>query len=272
MWMKVVKYIVGTLIVFSFLHLYFRYFEWKNIYYSTREISRIPESIGLKFEDIFFETNDHVKLNGWYVPCEGAISTLLFCHGNAGNISDRLDSIDIFHNLGLNIFIFDYRGYGKSRGFPTEKGTYLDAMAAYSWLISEKKLDEDKLIIFGRSLGGSIAIDLASKINKGLLISESAFTSIIDIGKEFYPFLPIKYCASIKYDSIQKIKSIKIPKLIIHSEEDEIIPFHHGEKIFKAALSPKQFYQMRGGHNDGFIIMGKEYEETIKNFIKKNLK
>jgi len=272
MLVKVIKPFLGIVIVFFFLHLYFRYFEWKNIYYPIREISITPESIGLSFEDVFFETHDHVKLNGWYVPCEGATSTLLFCHGNAGNISDRLDSIDIFHDLGLNVLIFDYRGYGKSRGFPTERGTYLDAMAAYNWLISKKKPDEDKIVIFGRSLGGSIAIDLAAKINKGLLISESAFTSIIDIGKEFYPFLPIKYCASIKYDSIQKIKNVKIPKLIIHSDDDEIIPFHHGEGIFKAALLPKQFYQMRGGHNDGFIIMGKEYEETIKNFIKKNLK
>lgn len=272
MLMKVIKPFLGILIVFSFLHLYFRYFEWKNIYYPTREISITPKSIGLKFENVFFETDDHVKLNGWYVPCEGATSTLLFCHGNAGNISNRLDSMDIFHGLGLNVLIFDYRGYGKSRGFSTEKGIYLDAMAAYNWLISEKKSDEDKIVIFGRSLGGSIAIDLASKINKGLLISESAFTSIIDIGKELYPFLPIKYCVSTKYDSIQKIKNVKIPKLIIHSEDDEIIPFHHGERLFKAAPSSKQFYKMRGEHNDGFIIMGKEYEEAIKNFIKENLK
>ena len=272
MWVKVVKYLVGTLVVVCFLHLYFRYFEWKNIYSPTREISRTPESIDLKFEDVFFETDDHVKLNGWYVPCEGATSTLLFCHGNAGNISDRLDSIYIFHNLGLNVLIFDYRGYGKSRGFPTERGTYLDAMAAYKWIVLEKKLDENKVVIFGRSLGGSIAIDLAAKINKGLLISESAFTSIIDIGKEIYPFLPIKYFASIKYNSIQKIKNVKIPKLIIHSEDDEIIPFRHGEKLFKTALSPKQFYKMHGGHNDGFIVMGNKYKDAIKNFIKENLK
>jgi len=272
MWAKVVKYVVGALIIVCFLHLYFRYFEWKNIYYPTREISMTPESIDLSFEDVFFETDKHIKLNGWYVSCKNATSTVLFCHGNAGNISDRLDSIDIFHNLGLNVFVFDYRGYGRSKGFSTEKGTYLDAMAAYNWLILKKKQDENKVIIFGRSLGGAIAIDLAAKINKGLLISESAFTSIIDIGKEFYPFLPIKYCASTKYDSIQKIKNVKIPKLIIHSENDEIIPFHHGEKLFKAALSPKQFYKMHGGHNDGFIVMDKEYKDTIRNFIKKNLK
>ena len=267
MGVKIIKYVVGTLIVVCCLHLYFRYFEWKNIYYPTREISITPESLGLNFEDVFFETDDHVMLNGWYVPCEGATSTFLFCHGNAGNISDRLDSIDIFHDIGLNVLIFDYRGYGKSRGFPTERGTYLDAMAAYKWLISEKKLDEDKIIIFGRSLGGAIAIDLAAKINKGLLISESAFTSIIDIGKELYPFLPVKYCTSIKYDSIQKIKNVKIPKLIIHSEDDEIIPFYHGEKLFKAAISPKQFYKMHSGHNDGFMAMGKEYKDTIRGFI-----
>ena len=268
--MKVIKPFLGILIIISLLHLYFRYFEWKNIYHPTREISVTPESIGLKFEDIFFETDKHIKLNGWYVPCEGATSTVLFCHGNAGNISDRLDSINIFHNLGLNIFIFDYKGYGRSKGFPTEKGTYLDAMAAYNWIILEKKLDKDNIVIFGRSLGGAIAIDLAAKINKGLLISESTFTSIVDIGKEIYPFLPIKYCAGIKYDNIQKIKNVKIPKLIIHSEDDEIVPFHHGERLFKAASSPKQFYKMRGGHNDSFTIMGKEYEEIIRNFIKEN--
>ncbi|MCK5595185.1 alpha/beta hydrolase [bacterium] len=270
--MKVIKYIIGTLIVVCFLHLYFRYFEWKNVYYATRGISGTPESIGLKFEDVFFETDDNVKLHGWYVPCDGARATLLFCHGNAGNISDRLDSIDIFHDLGLNVLIFDYRGYGKSKGFSTERGTYLDAMAAYRWIVSEKKLDEDKIVIFGRSLGGSIAIDLASKINKGLLISESAFTSIVDIGKELYPFLPVKYCVHIKYDSIEKIKNVNIPKLIIHSEDDEIIPFHHGEKLFEAAILPKQFYKMHGGHNDGFIVMDKEYKDIMKNFIEKNLK
>ena len=173
MWVKIVKYIIGTLIVICFLHLYFRYFEWKNIYYPTRNISRTPESIGLKFEDVFFETDGHIKLNGWYIPCEEATSTLLFCHGNAGNISDRLDSIDIFHDLGLNVLIFDYRGYGKSKGVSTEKGTYLDAMAAYNWLISKKNLDKDKIVIFGRSLGGSIAIDLAAKINKAYLFQKA---------------------------------------------------------------------------------------------------
>jgi len=263
-------YVFLLIAVILFLFLYARWFERSNIFFPTKGMEETPSSIGLGYEDIYFDTADGKRLNGWFIPADNARGTVLFCHGNAGNISHRMDMIRMINGLKLNVFIFDYRGYGKSIGFPTEKGTYIDAKAAYDYLLSRTDVDKERMIIFGKSLGGAIAIDLATKVNAAVVISDSAFTSTINVGKEIYPFLPMELLLTMKYDSLSKVKGISEPILIIHSSEDEIIPFDHGQQIFEASGEPKEFFRMRGGHNEGFIGYEKEYTEAIDYFLKKH--
>jgi fermentation-respiration switch protein FrsA (DUF1100 family) len=251
---------VVLLIAYSVLGwtLYFR--QPKFLYCPVREVTYTPDELGLDFENVFFRTADGLRLNGWYIPDEKREFTVLFCHGNGGNIMHRLDSINILYNLGLNCFIFDYRGYGNSEGKPSEEGTYLDAMAAYKWLREEKKISANNIIIFGRSLGGAIAAQLASKVEVKALIIESVFTSYVDIGKKFYPYMPVRWFARFSYQTIDYIKDVRCPVMIIHSRSDEIIPFEFGLELYEAANEPKEFVEIFGSHNDGFLVSSEIYK------------
>ena len=259
--------LILLLICSLFIFAYFRYFERKSIYFPTKTIEFTPRDVGLRYEDLFFVTDDEVRLNGWFVPAESARGSLLFCHGNAGNISHRVEIIKIFNELRLNVFIFDYRGYGKSQGSPSEKGFYKDVRAAYEYLLSRKDINRDTIVIYGKSIGANVATDLASKVKAAALISESGFSSAYDMGRRLFPYLPVKWMMTIKYDAVAKIKDITIPKLIIHSRDDEIVPFNLGEKLFKAAAEPKEFYVMRGGHNEAVFMARKEYSDKIDDFL-----
>jgi len=179
------------LIIFVILFLLIvRYIERRSIYFPMREITANPQSVGLPYEEIYFETSDNKRLNGWFIAHDKSKSTLILCHGNAGNISHRLEKISIFYNLGFNVFIFDYRGYGKSQGAPSELGLYKDAEAAYDYLTKERRVSRDRIILYGESIGGSVAIDLARNKDVGALITEETFTSIKDMSGMAYPFLP----------------------------------------------------------------------------------
>lgn len=259
------------LIFFIFMFAYLRHFEKKGIYYPSKEIVFNPTDAGLEYEDIFFLTDDNLRLNGWFIPSENPQGTLLFCHGNAGNISHRVEIIDIFRKLNLNVFIFDYRGYGRSQGIPNEQGLYQDAREAYQYLLGRPDVDKEAIVIYGKSIGANVAINLASKVDAACLISESGFTSAYDMGKKLFPYLPIKWMITIKYDALEKIKDITIPKLIIHSRDDEIIPFRLGERLFEAAPQPKEFYQMRGSHNEAIFMNREEYSSRVNNFLSKYL-
>ena len=272
--MDFIRILLGTLVIFSFLAfliLYLKYYEKKGIYFPVRKIQLTPKEVGLEFEDVYFFSSDGIKLNGWYIPAKEARATVLFCHGNAGNISHRIDVIYMFCKLGLDVFIFDYRGYGRSQGRPTEEGLYLDAQAAYKYLIKRRNLNEGSIVVYGKSIGANVAVELCSKVKTAALISESAFTSALEMGKKLFPFLPLKWLISIKFDALSKIKNITIPKLIIHSEDDKIIPFRHGRKLFEAAPEPKEFYPMRGGHNDAIFLAREDFVSKIDAFFQKHL-
>ncbi len=225
----------------------------KMLYIPYKGIEAVPSEVGLQYEDVVFDTEDGLQIYGWYVPCADARHTLLFCHGNAGNISHRLDSLSIFNTLGMNCLIFDYRGYGQSQGKPTEKGTYLDARAAYDWLVSQKAVQPKSIVLFGRSLGAAVACQLATEIDCDGLVLESAFTSFADIGKHYYPILPVKTFARFDYDTLGKISQVHCPILVIQSPQDEIIPYSMGQKLYDAAGQPKRFLQIQGDHNEGFL-------------------
>ncbi|MHC4544910.1 MAG: alpha/beta hydrolase [Planctomycetota bacterium] len=239
------------------------YFMQPTFLYSpVQEISNTPDELGMDFEDVVFKTEDGLRLNGWYIPAENSQFTVLFCHGNGGNIMHRLDSINIFVNLGLSCFIFDYRGYGSSEGKPGEEGTYLDVEAAYEWLTKEKKISPNDIIIFGRSLGGSIATYLAAKVEAKSLVIESAFTSYVDMGRKFYPYMPVRWFARFSYRTIDYIKNVHCPVMIIHSRSDDIVPFEFGLELYEVANEPKEFVEISGSHNDGFLVSSESYKKA----------
>lgn len=263
---NIIKYPLFLIVVLVGLLIYFRYIEKRSLYFPMRGIETTPAVIGLSFEEISFKADDGITLNGWFIPDKEAKDTILFFHGNGGNISHRLEKIAILHNLGLNVFIFDYRGYGKSRGSPSEKGLYRDGEAAYGYLIKQRGIPPNNIILYGESLGGAVAIDLAKDNKVKALITEDLFSSMKDMVKIIYPFLP-HFILQSRFDSISKIKDIEVPKLIIHSVDDEIIPFRLGEKLFQQAAPPKEFLKMRGGHNTAFIDSEEVYKSGIRSFL-----
>ncbi len=262
-----VTIVAGIAIAYLFFCALVYLQQGRMLYYPTSRIEGTPMDIGLAFDDVSFRTQDGVKLNAWYVPAGNERGFLLFCHGNAGNISHRLDTISIFHRLGLSVLIFDYRGYGRSEGKPDEQGTYLDAEAAWNYLVSERQVPADKIVYFGRSLGSAIAADTALRHAGAALIIESGFTSVPAYGQRLFPFLPVRLLARYKYATIDKVAKISIPKLFIHSPHDEVIPFDHGKALFEKAAVPKEFLQIKGGHNEGFLLSGELYVDGIDRFL-----
>ncbi len=270
--MKAVLYmtgiIIGAIIAFYLVIVLYVYaMQDKMLFYPTFQIETTPAQSGLAFEDVYFETEDGVKLHAWYIPVDTPTATLIFCHGNGGNISHRIESIEQFHALNLSVFIFDYRGYGNSEGKISEEGTYLDAAAAWTYLTTEKQIAPDNIISFGRSLGGGIASWLAVNRQVKALILESTFTSISDVGKSHYPIIPVKLISRYDYNSIEKVEQLTLPKLFIHSRTDEIVPFKLGRKLFERASEPKEFLEISGGHNDGYLMSHESYIKTMRQFL-----
>lgn len=237
----------------------------------TRELSSTPADIGLAFEEVTLRTADNEKLHGWFIPAVSTNNplekTVLFMHGNAGNISHRLETIRIYHQLGLNFFIFDYRGYGQSTGNTSEAGTYLDAAAAWDYLIGEQNMDAEQIIIAGRSLGGGIASELANNVTPAMLILESTFTSMPNASKKHYPFMPISIILKHRYETLNKLKNISCPIVIVHSRNDEVIPFSHAEINFERANQPKKFIELRGGHGNGFLLSKRDYVAGLQDAL-----
>jgi pimeloyl-ACP methyl ester carboxylesterase len=190
---------------------------------------------------------------------------VLHCHGNAGNISHRLGSCKALLQSGVAVFLFDYRGYGRSEGRPTETGTYRDAQAAYEWLRA-KGFSADHIIAFGESLGGGIASELAAREPLGGLVLQSTFTSIPAIGAEVYPFLPVRLISTIKYDTASRLPGIHVPVLIMHSRNDELARFHHAQTNFNCANEPKLFWELTGDHN-GALEEPKNFMDGFEKFL-----
>ena len=190
-----------------------------------------------------------------------------FFHGNAGNISHRLDSIQVFHRLGLQVLIIDYRGYGQSDGSPSEANTYEDAQAAWRFLTEGRSIAPNRIVLFGRSLGGSVAGWLAARVPTGGLMLESSFTSVPDMAAQVYPIFPVRWLARIQYDTRAQLAAVECPVLIAHSRNDELVPFSHSRELLAAVRTTGYFLEMRGGHNDGFLTTGIRYEQGIERFL-----
>jgi fermentation-respiration switch protein FrsA (DUF1100 family) len=263
--------ISGLVLVYVLLIAYVYVKQGSMLYFPLKEIEATPLAIGLDYQEVTLRAKDGVDISAWYVPAENARGFVLFCHGNAGNISHRLDSIRIFHGLGLGVLIFDYRGYGRSKGSPDEEGTYRDAEAAWDYLVNPLHVAPEKIILFGRSLGSAVAAEMALRKHAGALIMESGFTSVPDLGSNFYPYLPVRLLSKYHYASIKKVGKIKIPKLFIHSPADEIVPYEQGRRLFESASEPKEFLQLTGGHNEGFLLSGESYIKGLKDFLSRYL-
>jgi len=241
------------------------------IFFPYRELATTPVEWGLEYDDVSLKAQDGTRLHGWYIPRQGSDQVLLFFHGNAGNISHRGESVAIFHRLGLNVFIFDYRGYGHSQGKPSEAGFYEDARAAWHYLTVTRGIDEADIIIFGRSLGAAVAGKLASEVQPRALILESAFSSARDIAKTIFPILSYITILRFKFDTADYIRGVTSPLLVVHSPEDEIIPFQLGEKVYQAANQPKRFVAIEGDHNTGFLHSQPAYERALGEFISSHI-
>lgn len=237
-----------------------------------RVIHLTPADANLDYNEVELTTSDQVTVHGWYVPVADSRGVVLFCHGNAGNISHRLQSLQIFAQLGFSTFIFDYRGYGQSTGKSSESGTYRDSEAVYQYLVDDLGFKPEQIVLFGRSLGAAVAARLASRKKCAALVMESGFTSVPELGQQLYPILPVRLLSRFSYNSIAILKQLDIPILIAHSRDDEIIPFAHGKKLFDAANGPKYLFEMRGGHNDGFYVTGKAYLTGLDKFFAKVLR
>jgi fermentation-respiration switch protein FrsA (DUF1100 family) len=232
-----------------------------------RALDASPRDIGLDYEDVSLTTSDNERLHGWYIPAVDSNGVLLFFHGNAGNISHRLDSIGIFHELGLDTLIIDYRGYGQSTGRTTEKGTYLDAQAAWEYLVNSRKIPADRIIIFGRSLGGAVGAWLGARNNPAAVIIESSFTSAVEMARRIYPFMPVHLITRLQYPVTDFAARLNCPVLVVHSRHDEIIPFAMGKEIYAAVKQRREFLELMGDHNNGFLISRKDYVAGLNGFI-----
>ena len=242
------------------------------VYFPERELIAKPSDVGLAYEDVSLTAADGTKLHGWHVPGESR-TTLLWLHGNAGNISHRVDNIAMLRrNTGLGVFIIDYRGYGRSEGKPSEKGLYMDAEAAFEHLTSDLGLDPvEDIVLFGRSLGAGVAVEMATRHRVRGVVLESGFTSVREMsnasgmGALSILFLPM---IDARYNSLSKIGSALSPVMVVHGDRDDIVPFEMAEKLFAAAPEPKRFYPIPGAsHNDTYVAGGDAYFEALREFV-----
>ncbi len=271
------RFIIYSALITVLIMIIPKFIEKRLIFHPDKSNDHTtPDAYGIQYDDVTFRTEDGLNLNGWFVPGkkplpDADLHTLLWFHGNSGNINRRLDNIKMLHDrVPVNVFIFDYRQYGKSEGKISEQGTYIDARAALAYLHSRNDINNEKIIFFGRSLGSAVAVELAVQEKCRALILETPFTSIKEMGKKLYPFLPFTFFLRTKYDSLSRIGDIKVSTLIMHGDKDELVPIEQGKMLYEKANDPKEFYTIPGAmHNDTHIVGGEEYFDVIKSFISK---
>ncbi len=256
---------IGLYLLAAYLML--RWFEYKQIFQPSRKMDAAPGQLGRPFEDVFIPVENGERINAWYFPATNIASpVMLVCHGNAGNISDRLDLAALLLEAGAGVLLVEYRGYGRSDGKPGEEKTYRDAQAAYRWLIG-KGVAATNIIAYGESLGGGVVSELAVREKLGGLILQSTYTSMTDLGTELFPWLPVRLVSTIKYNTRARWPKLDVPVLILHSRHDDLIPFHHAEESFAAANEPKFLLEIGGGHSDGLFSSRPAMLAAIREFL-----
>ncbi len=260
-----------AVLVLWFTIMLLRWFEYHQVYHPSRGMDATGAELGRPCDDVFFPSRDGVELNGWFFPVltnsPRSQFVFLVCHGNGGNISHRLELFRALLETGAGVLAFDYRGYGRSRGRPSEAGTYLDAQAAYHWL-RQKGFGGKNIIPYGESLGGGVATELGMREEIGGLVLQSTFTSISDMGAELFPWLPVRWLGTIRYDTRGKLPRLRTPVLIMHSRGDGLVGFQHAERNFAAANEPRELWEIKGDHNDPLADRPR-FVEGIEKFLKR---
>jgi len=267
-WLWIVLGVVTGLYFFCALVLWLR--QAKYVYHPTWRIEATPADVGLTYEDVYLTTADHVRLNGWFIPAEAPRGVILLFHGNGGNIGHRVETLAVLSRLGFSTFIIDYRGYGASGGSLSEQGTYLDAEAAWRYLVEQRGAAPEEIVLFGRSLGGVFAAYLAQTHRAAAVIVDSALTSAPDLAAELFPAFPVRRLLRFNYPTIDYLAKAQCPVLVLHSPDDEMVPFHHGRRLFAAAPEPKEFHQLVGSHDSGYEVRGDAYVADMDAFLKRH--
>lgn len=255
--------LLGTLVV---LMAVARFLLPSLAFHPTREITATPADAGLRYEDVALTADDGVRLHAWYVPAENARATLLFCHGNGGNLSWRVESLRIFHDLGLSSFVFDYRGYGRSEGSPSPEGIARDARAAWNWL-QDRGVASGDIVLFGRSLGGAVALELTRSVRPRVLILESTFASPFGVLHLDFMAPLLRAAVGDIWNSREAAERLTVPTLCIHSPDDGIVPFREGRRLYEAVAGEKAFVEIRGSHNGGFLRSREIYVPALDRFL-----
>jgi fermentation-respiration switch protein FrsA (DUF1100 family) len=244
--------------------------EHTFLYFPMKELVATPAIFDLPYEEVLFPAADGALLHGWFVPGTSGKPLILFCHGNAGNISHRIENLYLFRReTGVSVFIFDYRGYGKSEGTASEEGTYADARGALEWL-ENRGWKPERMIYFGRSLGAGVAVQMALEKQPAGLVLETPFPSVSAMGRHHYPFLYtlLSWAVQARYDSLEKIPGIRVPLLIFQGDRDFIVPEKMARRVFERANEPKTFHLIPGaGHNDTYDAGGREYWDAWRRFL-----
>jgi len=254
-----IGYVAAAFLIFAF--------QSKLLYFPNPKSDAVPSDLGMSYEEVEFSASDGVKLHGWFVPAAKPVATLLFCHGNAGDVSYRIHTLCQLNRMGMSTMIFDYRGYGLSEGEPGEEGTYMDARAGWDYLTEQRGIPAERIVIFGRSLGGAIAAHLAADVEPAALVIDSSFTSVSDRASEMLWMFPTRLLCRFEYDTEQYLRGIRCPVMVMHAREDELIPFHHGEKLYESANEPKQFLVRQGGHNDALLTSSQSVHQEFLRFV-----
>jgi len=238
------------------------------VFYPDRRVVFTPAQAGLDYQDLWIETTDGERLHGWLVKAASHAPLFLFFHGNAGNIGDRVENVALLVRAGISVLIFDYRGYGRSSGKPTEEGLYLDGRTVYDYAVGSLAYRPRDVVLFGRSLGAAVAAHLASRVEVAGVILESAFTNLKDLAWIHYPFIPGKFLVKRKFNVVEMVKKVKAPLLVIHGDRDSLVPLRMGERVYKQAPGPKEFYVIPGaGHNDTELVGGETYIRRLRSFV-----
>jgi len=268
---RVIRTAVAGLVAVGIVYLgacaYMSFKQSSMVYFPEARYDATPDRFGMAYERVTLKTSDGVSLAAWWIPAENARGAVVFAHGNGGNMSHRLDKALLLRSMGLSVLLFDYRGYGESSGEPTEEGTYADMIAAVEHVMVERRVPAAKVVLYGESLGGAVAVDEATRCPAAGLVVDSSFTRLSDVGAHHYPWLPVRLLLKYRYDSLSRIGKVRCPVLILHSPSDDIIPYGLGRTLFGAAKEPKRFADLEGGHNDGGLMASPGGQKALFRFL-----